>query len=126
MIRKARAVWHGSGPEQQPMSRTIVRRDFLKCALASAVVIPALSVADARATGLTPLDPTDSTAQSLGFVPDASKVDASAHHAFKSGQHCGVCAQYQGKQSDAKAGCTIYPGHLVPSGGWCGAFVQRS
>ncbi len=126
MIRKARAIRHGSGPEQYPMPRTIVRRDFLKCALASAVVIPALSRADARATSLTPLDPTDATAQSLGFVPDASKIDASTHSAFKSGQHCGVCAQYQGKQSDARAGCTIFSGHSVPSGGWCGAFVQRS
>jgi High potential iron-sulfur protein len=125
MIRKARTPRHGSGPEEQPMSRTIVRRDFLKCALASAVVIPALRGPDARATGPTPLDPTDSTAQSLGFVPDASKVDASANPSFKSGQHCGVCVQYQGKQSDARAGCSIYPGHSVPSGGWCGAFAQR-
>jgi len=92
---------------------------------ASAVVIPALSGADARATDLTPLDPTDSTAQSLGFVPDASKVDASANPTFKPGQHCGVCMQYQGKQSDATAGCSIFPGHSVPSGGWCRTFVQR-
>jgi High potential iron-sulfur protein len=108
------------------MSYIIVRRDFLKCALASAVVIPALGAADARAAGLTPLDPTDPTAQSLGFVPDASKVDASANFTFKSGQHCGVCMQYQGKQSDATAGCSIYPGHSVPSRGWCSAFAQRS
>jgi hypothetical protein len=107
------------------MSGTIVRRDFLKCALASAVVIPALSGADARATGLTPLDPTDSTAQSLGFVPNASKVAANANPGFKTGQHCGVCMQYQGKSSDTAAGCSIFPGHSVPSGGWCMAFAQR-
>jgi hypothetical protein len=105
--------------------RTIVRRDFLKCALASAVVIPVLGGADAWATELSPLNPTDTTAQALGFVPDASKVNASANSTFKSGQHCGVCLQYQGKQSDATAGCSIYPGHSVPSGGWCSAFVQR-
>ena len=33
------------------MSYTIVRRDFLKCALASAVVIRALGAADAKAAG---------------------------------------------------------------------------
>jgi hypothetical protein len=108
------------------MSGTIVRRDFLKCALASAVVIPALSAADARAAGLTPLDPTDATAQSLGFVPNASKVAANANPSFKPGQHCGVCMQYQGKSSDTTAGCSIYPGHSVPSAGWCGAFAQRA
>jgi hypothetical protein len=46
------------------MNQTIVRRDFLKCALASAVVIPALGAAEARATDLPPLDPTDPVAQS--------------------------------------------------------------
>jgi len=90
------------------MSFTIVRRDFLKCALASAV-IPVLGAADARATDLPALDPTDPVAQSLGFVPDALKVAANANPTFKPGQRCGVCVQYQGKPSDAAAGCGILP-----------------
>ena len=108
------------------MSCTILRREFLKCALASAVVIPALGAADARAAGLPLLDPTDPVAQSLGFVPDASKVDANANPTFKPGQHCGVCMQYQGKPSDTRAACGIYAGHSVPSRGWCRAFGQRA
>jgi hypothetical protein len=36
-----------------------------------------------------------------------------------------VCMQYQGKASDKTAGCSIYPGHSVPSAGWCAAFAQR-
>jgi High potential iron-sulfur protein len=108
------------------MSYTIVRRDFLKCALASAVVIPALGAADTRAAGLPLLDPTDPVAQSLSFVPDASRVAANANPTFKSGQHCGVCMQFQGKPSDATAGCSIYAGHSVPSRGWCAAFAQRA
>jgi hypothetical protein len=111
--------------EEQSMSRTIVRRDFLKYALATAVVIPALGTVDAMADDLTPLDATDSTAQSLGFVPDASKVAANANPTFKPGQHCGACMQYRGKPSDTMAGCSIYPAHSVPSGGWCRAFLQR-
>ena len=79
------------------MSCTIVRRDFLKYALASAVVIPTLGVADARAASPPLLDPTDPVAQSLGFVPDASKVAANANPTFTPGQRCGVCLQYQGK-----------------------------
>ena len=108
------------------MFRAIPRRDFLKCVLASAVVIPALRGADARAADLTPLDPTDATAQSLGFVADAAKVAANANPTFKSGQHCGACMQYRGKPSDTTAACSIYAGHFVPSGGWCRAFVQRA
>jgi hypothetical protein len=108
------------------MPYTIVRRDFLKCALASAVVIPVLGAADARATDLPPLEPTDPVAQSLGFVPDASKVAANANPTFKPGQRCGVCMQYQGKAADAAAGCGIFAGHSVPSRGWCTAFAQRA
>jgi hypothetical protein len=108
------------------MSRTIVRRDFLKCALASAVLIPALRETDAMAADLTPLDPTDPVAQSLGFVQDASKVVANLNATFKPGQRCGGCMQYRGNPSDATAGCSIYSGHSVPSGGWCRAFAQRA
>jgi|HubBroStandDraft_5_1064220.scaffolds.fasta_scaffold00020_2 hypothetical protein len=107
------------------MSYTIIRRDFLKCALASAVVIPALGAAVARAAGLPLLDPADPVAQSLGFVPDASKARANENPTVKPGQHCGVCMQYQGKPSEPAAGCSIFAGHSVPSGGWCTAFVQR-
>src|SRR4029077_1722675 len=105
------------------MSHTMVRRDFLKRALASAAVIPALGGTGARADSLTPLDPADPTAQALGFVLDASRVDANANPTFKVAQHGGVCAQYQGKPSDASAGCSIYSGHSVPVKGWCRAFL---
>jgi hypothetical protein len=93
----------------------------------SLIFVPLLvtsAVAIARADGLPPLDATDPVAQSLGFVPDLSKVTASA--TFKPGQHCGFCMQFQGKPSDATAGCSIFAGHSVPSRGWCSAFAQRS
>jgi hypothetical protein len=63
------------------MSCTIDRRGFIKCALASAMIIPALSPADARAADLPLLDPSDSVAQSLGFASDATKVAANANRA---------------------------------------------
>ena len=108
------------------MSCIMFRREFLKCALASAAIIPTLGAADARAAGLPPIDPADSIAQSLGFVLDASKVAANANSTFKLGQHCGVCMQFQGKPSDATAACRIYTGRSVPSRGWCRAFGQRA
>lgn len=108
------------------MRNTLPRRDFLKCALASAVIIPALGAVEADAADLPMLDPSDPVAQSLGFVPDASKLAANANPSYKLGQRCAVCMQYQGKPSDPAAGCTIYAGHSVPSRGWCRAFVQRS
>jgi hypothetical protein len=109
------------------MQHEISRRDLMKSALATAL-LPALGMISKRsqAADLTPLDPNDPTAKALGFVTDASKVDAASNPTFKPGQHCAACAQYQGTPSDATAGCTIFAGHSVPGAGWCRAFVQRS
>jgi hypothetical protein len=39
-----------------------------------------------QAAQLIPLDPSDPTAKGLGFVTDASKVDAKANSTFKAGE----------------------------------------
>jgi hypothetical protein len=103
----------------------IVRRDFLKCAVATVLATPALCAAGARAAGLTPLDPSDPTAQALGFVADFSNAAGNTNSSFKPGQHCGVCMQFQGAVTDTRAGCGIFPGHSVPANGWCSAFAAR-
>ena len=109
------------------MNHGISRRDLMKSALVAGALAPALGLIakSTWAADLTPLDPNDPTAKALGFVTDASKVDASANPTFKAGQHCAACAQFQGKPTDATAGCTIFAGHSVPAGGWCKAWVQR-
>jgi hypothetical protein len=110
------------------MPLTILRRDFIRGALGATFFAPAITLTGARALaqGLTPLDPTDPTAHSLGFVTDATQVQASANPTFKAGQHCAACSQFQGKATDASAPCTIYAGHTVPGGGWCRVFTPRS
>ena len=69
--------------------------------------------------------PERSTAAALGFVTDASKVSAAAFPTYKPGQHCGVCAQFQGKPGDATGGCNNSAGHSVPQGGWCKVWAQK-
>jgi hypothetical protein len=64
-------------------------------------------------------------AKALGFVTDASKVTAATHPTYKPGQRCATCAQYQGKPTEASAGCTIFAGHSVPGPGWCSVWAQR-
>ncbi|MBX5462512.1 MAG: high-potential iron-sulfur protein [Steroidobacteraceae bacterium] len=109
------------------MRYAISRRDLMKRALVAGTLAPALGLVgkNLRAAELTPLDPNDPAAKSLGFVTDASKVDAKANSTFKPGQHCGTCLQYQGKPSDATAACTIFAGHSVPAKGWCKVWAQR-
>jgi hypothetical protein len=110
------------------MEHKISRRALMKRGLLAGALVPALVLTgkDSQAANLTPLDGNDPAAKALAFVTDASKVDAGSEPTFKTGQHCAACAQYQGKETDSTAGCTIFSGHSVPAGGWCKVWTQRS
>ena len=109
------------------MQSKISRRALVKGGLIAGAVIPAMGLMTrtASAAGLPPLDPKDPTAQALGFVVDAGKVDAAANPTYKSTQKCGTCAQFQGKAGDASGGCNIFAGKSVPVGGWCKVWAQK-
>src|SRR5262245_585469 len=109
------------------MQHEITRRGLVKRALLGSALIPALSLIgnESRAAAVTPLDTNDPAAKALGFVTDASKVDAAANPTFKPEQRCDNCLQYQGKPTDPTAACTIFPGHSVPAAGWCKVWAKR-
>ena len=109
------------------MQRKISRRAIVKGGLIAGALIPAMGLmADsAAAAGLPALDPKDPTAQALGFMTDATKVDAAANPTYKSTQKCSTCAQFQGKAGDATAGCNIFAGKSVPAAGWCKVWAQK-
>lgn len=109
------------------MQDKISRRALVKGGLIAGACIPALGLVTgtAQAAGLPPLDPKDPTAVALGFVTDATKVDAAANATYKPTQKCSNCAQYQGKPGDASAGCNIFAGKSVPAGGWCKVWAAK-
>ena len=109
------------------MHNKISRRAIVKSGLIAGTFIPAMGLManSAAAAGLAPLDPKDPTAAALGFVTDASKVDAAANPTFKPTQKCSTCAQYQGKAGDATAGCNIFAGKSVPAAGWCKVWAAK-
>ena len=109
------------------MQNKISRRALVKSGLIAGALFPALDIVAGSAYGaaLAPLDPKDPTAQALGFVTYASKVDATANPTFKPNQKCVTCAQFQGKAGDASAGCNIFSGKSVPAGGWCKVWAQK-
>ena len=109
------------------MQDKILRRAIVKGGLLAGALVPAFGLIrnTARAAGLSPLDPNDPSAKALDFVTDTRKVDANANPTHKPSQKCNTCAQYQGKPSEATAGCNLFPGHSVPAGGWCKAWVQK-
>jgi hypothetical protein len=126
-LRKSRKMSAVFQPRMNPMQHKISRRALVKGGLIAGAVIPTLGLMtqSAAAAGLPPLDPKDPTAQSLGFVLDASKVNATANPTYKPTQKCGTCAQYQGKAGDASGGCNIFAGKSVPVGGWCKVWAQK-
>jgi len=109
------------------MSDTMQRRSFLKAAVLGAVSVQAITLA-ARSEAAAPLpalDPNDATAKALGYVPDATKVDAKARPNYKPGQKCGNCVQFQGKATDAEGGCNLFAGKAVKGAGWCSVWAQK-
>ena len=110
-----------------PMQSKFSRRAIVKGGLIAGAFIPAMSLMSrsAHATALPPLDPKDPTAQALGFVPDATKVDTASNPTYKPNQKCGTCAQFQVKAGDASGGCNIFVGKSVPAGGWCKTWAQK-
>jgi High potential iron-sulfur protein len=108
------------------MHHRISRRALVKSGLLAGALVPAIGLIGTDAdAAMTPLDPNDPTAKALGFVTDATKVDAKADPTYKPNQKCSTCAQYQGKPGDASGGCNIFAGHTVPSGGWCKVWAQK-
>jgi hypothetical protein len=105
----------------------MTRRAMVKGSLNAGALVPTLGLIGnaAEAADPTPLDPADPTAKALGFVTDASKVNAASNPTYKAGAKCSTCAQYQGKASDASGPCAIFVGHTVPSGGWCQVWAAK-
>jgi hypothetical protein len=109
------------------MHKKLTRRAIVKGGLIAGALAPAFGLMGntAGAAALPALDPKDATAAALGFVTDATKVSASANPTYKPNQKCSTCAQFQGKATDATAGCNIFAGHSVPAGGWCKVWAQK-
>jgi hypothetical protein len=91
---------------------------------AAAAAKPAAGAAPA-AGALPMLSPTEPAAKALGYVEDATKVDAKANPTFKAGQNCANCLQWSDKNRKAPTSkCNLFPGKMVKSGGWCKVWVK--
>ncbi len=98
------------------------RRTFM---LQVAVAGSALAAAQAQAQLVKVDEAKDELAKSLGYKHDTTKVDPKAFPTHNKEQKCSNCALYQGKATDAWAGCGIFAGKLVAGPGWCKQWVKR-
>jgi hypothetical protein len=115
------------------------KRNFLKlsgftiaAACLGAKVLSQASTAQAADAAPEAVKATDPMAVSLGYSPDATKVDVKKFPkragAAGAKQFCYSCQFFQAK-GDPKAAktapCTIFSGKLVQNKGWCNTWTQN-
>jgi len=106
--------------------RKIPRRDVLKGALIGVAAVPATALLGRAEAATGRVDPNEPQAKSLGYVEDATKVDAKANPNFKPGQVCANCLQVpKGKEGGDWIPCNIFAGRPVAAKGWCKVYVKR-
>jgi hypothetical protein len=109
------------------MKQTFSRRTLVSGAFCAVALIPALGVISTSeaAPALVPLDPSDPTAKSFGYLNDTTKVDASAYPSHKADQVCSNCAQFVAMAGAATGGCNVFPGKSVQKNGWCKVWAKK-
>lgn len=106
--------------------KTFARRTLLKGALLGVAAVPVTALLGRAEAAAGPVDPSEPQAKSLGYVVDATKVDAKANPNFKAGQKCANCLQAPAaKAGDAMVPCNIFAGRMVAANGWCKVYVKR-
>ncbi len=100
------------------------RRRFLSlCAGAFAAT---LAARQSGADELPHVAPDDPTAQALGYVEDASTLEAAKFPQHQPAQACANCQQFTKLADSAYGPCLIFSGKAVSERGWCGAYVPKA
>ena len=98
------------------------RRQFIQIIPVAGATLLAGRAAQAQAAML---DEKDAQAVALGYRADATKTDKVKYKTYAAGQTCHNCALYQGKATDAAAGCPLFGTKQVAGKGWCTAWAKK-
>jgi hypothetical protein len=98
--------------------RIFNRRTVVK-SLAAVAGASILSIRQARSAELPHLDVKDPAAAKLGYVENASQVDAKKYPAYVKGSSCDNCLLLQGAAGAGYRPCELFPGKSVAVRGWC-------
>lgn len=79
-----------------------------------------------RAESPSLVDPkTNQLAKTLGYVHEAKNYNRDKYASvYKQGSNCQNCQLYTQPNKDPGP-CTLFPGKLVKSSGWCSGWVKR-
>ena len=103
------------------MSNTNRRVFLMQAAACGSVLVAARAEAQAAK-----LDEKDPQAVALGYVADTNKADNKKFPKHTKDQKCNNCALYQGKATDAFAGCPLFGVKQVAGPGWCSAWAKKA
>ena len=103
------------------MSNTNRRVFLMQAAACGSVLVAARAEAQAAK-----LDEKDPQAVALGYVADTNKADNKKFPKHAKDQKCNNCALYQGKPTDAFAGCPLFGVKQVAGPGWCSAWAKKA
>jgi hypothetical protein len=103
---------------RSPRMRALNRRSLVKSLAAAAAAAAVLRGVKARAADLPHLNVKDPQAVALGYVENATAVDAKKYPAYVKGSRCDNCLLLQGS-SGAYRPCNLFAGKLVSAAGWC-------
>ncbi len=103
------------------MSQSNRRTFMLQVVAAGSALVAAQAQAQAAK-----VDEKDPQAAGLGYVADSTKADKKKYPKHTNDQHCGNCALFQGKPTDAWGGCPLFGAKQVSGKGWCSAYAKKA
>ncbi len=104
------------------------RRAFLRKVLLGAATLPAATLLSRTAHAdddFPTLKEDETTAKSIAYVADASKVDAKAFPMYKPGQDCSNCKLYASDPGAPKGVCELVLGEYVLAKAWCKSWEPK-
>lgn len=111
------------------MEKYFTRRRILSLTLAAGAAgsmasLPARETRAADASGK--VSESDPVASALGYVSDATHVDAKANPMYQRGAACANCFWYAPEAKEAAGQCNYFPGKLVDAKAWCQMWHGRA
>lgn len=109
----------------RPPSNATIRRSLVKHLIAAAAAVALFPSRQSRSAELPHLAVTDPQAVALGYVENASQVDAKKYPTYVKGSRCDNCLLLQGANGANYRPCNLFAGKLVAASGWCSGWTAE-
>jgi High potential iron-sulfur protein len=107
------------------LKRSWSRRALVKTLALGAASAASFAVRPSRGAEPAKLDVNDPAAVAVGYVENASKVDAKKYPKYVAGSNCDNCLLLGGKPGNNYRPCSLFQGKLVSVSGWCSGWTAE-